>query len=547
MRMRWVLTFKDSGAAKARLVIIGFTDPDLLDLHTQAPTMTRRTRQLLLSLAATKGWTVLKADAKTAFLQGQASQLDREVFARPVPELAEALHLKHDQAVRLRKACYGLVNAPREWYLDVDRTLKSIGLERLVTEPCAWRLRSAATGKSVGVITSHVDDFLITGDEQSPDWLKVVRAFYDAYKWTPWEVNTFGHCGVDVTQGLNRGFVLSQADYVNNIDQIELTPERRVETSASITEAERSEMRAVLGAVQWKVYQTGPQHSAQLSLLQSSITLATVQTLLDVNKLVREVHSYKHLTLKIHPLCLPDEDELLFVCWTDAALANRPDLSSTGGFVVGLTAKKLLDGQSQQVNLISWKSGKLPRKAKSSLGAEVQAMSEGEQELMFCRLQFAEMTGETVDLRDYWKAVNSIPGVIVIDAKACYDAVHKGLSAHASGLGLKDKHGALELMTLMECLEAGRTLVRWVHSEAQLADALTKAAAKEMMLRVLEQGEWTIVHDPQMVSAKNRRKLQKPTFESEYRLPEHQDASVLFTAEFVQKWTTRFTEQMKLW
>ena len=97
MKMRWVLTFKgldhspSKMKAKARLVLLGYSDPDLLELQTSSPTMTRRSRQLLLSLCTHKRWRLRKADAKSAFLQGSQRERDRNVFTVPVPELSQAL------------------------------------------------------------------------------------------------------------------------------------------------------------------------------------------------------------------------------------------------------------------------------------------------------------------------------------------------------------------------------------------------------------------------------------------------------------------------
>ena len=62
MKMRWVLTFKvldhnpSKIKAKARLVLLGYSDPDLLELQTSSPTMTRRSRQLLLNLCTHQRW-----------------------------------------------------------------------------------------------------------------------------------------------------------------------------------------------------------------------------------------------------------------------------------------------------------------------------------------------------------------------------------------------------------------------------------------------------------------------------------------------------------
>ena len=56
MKSRWILTFKDDGRAKARLVLMGFTEPDLLHLRADSPTVSRRGRQLFLQECANRSW-----------------------------------------------------------------------------------------------------------------------------------------------------------------------------------------------------------------------------------------------------------------------------------------------------------------------------------------------------------------------------------------------------------------------------------------------------------------------------------------------------------
>ena len=64
MKMRCVVTFKDDGSLKARLVVQGFTDQRL-----SSPTASRRSRQIFLTLAASLGFQTHKGDVKCAFLQ----------------------------------------------------------------------------------------------------------------------------------------------------------------------------------------------------------------------------------------------------------------------------------------------------------------------------------------------------------------------------------------------------------------------------------------------------------------------------------------------
>ena len=50
MKMRWVVTFKDDGSLKARLVVQGFTGQRLGKIPTSSPTASRRSRQIFLTL-----------------------------------------------------------------------------------------------------------------------------------------------------------------------------------------------------------------------------------------------------------------------------------------------------------------------------------------------------------------------------------------------------------------------------------------------------------------------------------------------------------------
>ena len=185
MRMRWVLTFKagdsaDYVKAKARIVLLGYSDPDLTELVTAAPTLSRRGQMLLLNLATHKRWDCLKADAKSAFLQGSSNQAKRNIFAVPVEELSEAMGLPRGQAVRLLKAAYGLASAPREWFLDVcDVMQEKAGLTRLQCDPCLWIFKD--NGKVVGAIGAHVDDFLITGDETNAKWTAALDILFKSF------------------------------------------------------------------------------------------------------------------------------------------------------------------------------------------------------------------------------------------------------------------------------------------------------------------------------------------------------------------------------
>ena len=111
MKMRWVLTWKELPEeeqnvegevlrkAKARLVVIGYTDPDLTEIPRDSPTLAVRTRFMMYAIAAASKWKLYKGDIETAFLQGPKDEVSRRVYGKPPPELLKRLGLSDDYIV----------------------------------------------------------------------------------------------------------------------------------------------------------------------------------------------------------------------------------------------------------------------------------------------------------------------------------------------------------------------------------------------------------------------------------------------------------------
>ena len=512
--MRWVLTWKENGSAKGRIVLIGFQDPDLQTMNSSAPTMSRRTRQLGLQTSSIRRWRVLKADVKAAFLQGEEVETARNLFAIPVPELAKALNMQPNEVVQIQKSCYGLVNAPASWFECVRKTLATVGFRQCKTDPCLWVLPDLKTGKGIlGYICAHVDDFLISGDEESDEWADALTAFHARFKWSPWEFSSFSHCGVKIREEPDFSFTLDHASFCENIEQVVFQGRADHEP---LRGEEMTQLRGALGALQWRAHQTGPHLSARLGQLQSEISKATVATAKATNKLIRECFNTRHISTKINQLFVDDPEKMVFVAWSDAALANRIDLGSTGGYLIAAANPDILTGTCAPLTCVSWRSSKLQRKARSSLSAEAQALSEAENELMYTRLAWCELCGMEVDLKAPELSIQKISGTLVIDAKSLYDIVQKK-DLNSAAFGLRDKHISLEVMCLLEAIQRLKTDVRWVHSEAQLADGLTKPLPPGILHKVLLEGRWTLMYDPNFTSAKKLRAAKKTIFNQELR------------------------------
>ena len=147
--MRWVLVWKttpDEKKAKARLVVKGFTDPDLIKLRAEAPTLSKAGRHLLLQLGVSNRFRFEVGDVKTAFLQGDKTETERDVYLEPTREIRERLGFTEKQILRLLGSAYGLRTAPRSWYLRVKADLESLGWRMHQMEPCVF-LSTMTKGK----------------------------------------------------------------------------------------------------------------------------------------------------------------------------------------------------------------------------------------------------------------------------------------------------------------------------------------------------------------------------------------------------------------
>ena len=163
-----------------------------------------------------------------------------------------------------------------------------------------------------------------------------------------------------------------------------------------------------------------------------------------------------------------------------------------------------LNGEAANFSFLHWGSFKLPRVARSSLACEVQAGSTALEEMEFFQLVWHELSHGPFALSDRAQVLQRGPAAaIVTDCKSFFDAI---TGSESSALGLKDKRSAVECLAIRQAIQASCAKVRWVHSQAQLADGLTKVnfEAARLLAQMAVQGRWRLVHDPAFVSARRR-------------------------------------------
>ena len=504
VHMRWILTWKTkedgSRRAKARAVLLGYQDPQYEYRATTAPVMTRQSRQLLLQLAANEQWHVYKGDVTGAFLQGRP--YPGEMYCVPCSEICEAMGLPPNSVTRLKRACYGLVEAPLEWYRTVSEFLESLGLTRLWSDPCCWIWRNQ--GRTQGIVSGHVDDFLFSGCEDNPQWRHIIEQIKLQFKWGDWEQDSFTQCGVQI-QRQGKSFHLSQRHYLDGVPEIPVNSSRRKNPSESTTSWEKSQLRALLGAMSWYAQQVGPHVSADVGLLLSEVNSSTVSTLIRANTLLSNTKARKAHHMIIHHF--PDSTSLGLYAWVDASSQNRVCGGSTEGLFIGMAPLSLLQGEVCAVSPMLWHSHKIDRVCRSPGAAETQAAVtqaavNGEDHLYYLRYQWSEMLHGPVDTKAPDEAVKKVVGCVISDSRNVYDKLQTEVVAIKGA----EKRSNIELLSLKEAQHRTQVQVRWVHSEAQLGNALTKAGGGHELELFYRMGhQWRIVEDSLMRSARRRK------------------------------------------
>jgi hypothetical protein len=106
--------------------------------------------RLLLALAAQEGWQVHHMDVKSVFLNGD---LKEEVYVRQSTGFIVAD--QEGKVLRLRKALYGLRQAPRAWNSKLDDTLKKMNFIQSEHEHAMYR---RSHGDDILLIRVYVND-----------------------------------------------------------------------------------------------------------------------------------------------------------------------------------------------------------------------------------------------------------------------------------------------------------------------------------------------------------------------------------------------------
>ena len=140
------------------MVAKGFTQtPGLNFKETLAPVVKPQTIEVVLTLALAQGWSLHQMDVNNAFLQGKLAE---DVYMQQPPGF---LHSEFPQHVcKLKKAIYGLRQAPRAWHDSLKAFVLSVGFQISLSDSSLFIYNKHGVQDFLLV---YVDDLLLTGSD----------------------------------------------------------------------------------------------------------------------------------------------------------------------------------------------------------------------------------------------------------------------------------------------------------------------------------------------------------------------------------------------
>ena len=435
---------QDDGSLKpkARSVVRGFQEAGLRDLNTFSPTCSKSSWRVLLTVASYRGWAPIAVDISTAFLQGGA--LQRQVYVRWPQELHAP-----GQLLKLRKAVYGLVDAPLQWYQARHKAMLSLGA---IVVPFDLAIYLFWDHENLcGWAAVHVNDISIAGTDSVIS--SVLEALHSVFSVGSEKREEYVFCGVHLEckrddDGNLIEITLDQQKYIDEIAEISL--EESTDRGRLLNAKETTLHRGLIGALSWCTGQTRPDFSYSVCRLSQRSSKPTVSDALQANKTLQHMRK-RSLFIRFPKLSGP----VRLIGYHDSSWGNGEEGKTVGGWL--WTIASVGEDKKERFCLINWKSRTLRRVVKPTFAGETLACSACLDDLFLTLNVVTEITKMRV------------PVTLRTHCASLFDHVylHKAVS---------EKRLLIELAVIGDAITSGEvTNLECVATQDQLADALTKS------------------------------------------------------------------------
>ena len=450
LNTNWVIVQKGD-AIKARLCVRGDQEKDKEDIRTDSPTVHKTSIKLFYLLAALNDWKIKTADVMAAFLQG--ADLDRDVYVRPPKERRVPGVLW-----KMVKEAYGLVDASRGFYLELEKTLLELGCVVSKHDPAMY-MYFGNGAKLDGMILTHVDDML--HGSGGSDFEKIVMEPLRArFLFGKEEESDFKYVGSSVSKK-GDSIVVCQDGYIDALAMPELEEFIGMKGDDFVSEESQVVFRELVGKIGWLANTTRPDLCFNKLVLSTKVGKATVTDVKLAAKIIKKV---KCESTQMKFPNLGPVTEWTLQAYGDGAHKSLPDkVSSCGGQVIVIANKK-----ENLKCVVSWRSRKLRRVVTSSTAAEALAVNDALDEAVYVKEVLKELIGET--------AVQ-IPIEVFTDSRNLYRSV-------MSTSLVDNPRLRSDVAKLKESMKIGEMSKLWkIDGSDMIADCLTKkgACSKKLM------------------------------------------------------------------
>ncbi|KAJ9552305.1 hypothetical protein OSB04_016350 [Centaurea solstitialis] len=427
---------------KARLVAQGYTQEEGIDYDDVfAPVARIEAIRLFLAFASYKGFKVYQMDVKSAFLYGT---IDEEVYVSQPPGFEDPKY--PDKVYKLRKALYGLHQAPRAWYDTLSSYLLENKFERGVIDKTLFIKR---TKTDMLLVQIYVDD-IIFGSTRDDMCKEFEELMHKKFKMSSMGELTF-FLGLQVKQKVD-GIFINRSKYVasmlqkfglNDAKPASTSMETHKHLTADVEgeEVEVHNYRSMIGSL---MYLTASRPNIMF--------VVCVCARYQVRPKESHLHAVKRIFkyLKGQPrlgLWYPNDSSFDLVAYTDSDYggANLDRKSTSGGC-------QFLGGR-----LVSWQCKKQTTISQSTIEAEYIAASQCCSQVLWIQNQ----------MQDYGLSFLQTP--IYIDNNSAISIVNNPVK-HS-----KTKHIEIKYHFIRDCNEKKLIQVLKVHTDDQYADLFTKA------------------------------------------------------------------------
>jgi hypothetical protein len=453
---------------KARLVAQGFSQKEGIDFNeTFAPTMHLKTARVLLALAARENLEVRQYDISTAFLH---ASLTEEVYVKQPP--GHLVAGKEDWVYKLKKAMYGLKNAPRAYSDHFMSVLKDLGFKQSASDDCLWMLRQ---GKYYVYYLFHVDDIICVSN--SPGLRKTCfEALEERFEGgirDEGQVSKF--LGLIIDRLSDGSYTLSQEHYIEKMAEQfnitedssptdtpgeygkKLTAEMLPKTPEEKLAAAKLPFQQLVGCLIY-ITKTRPDVAYSISNVARYMSSWGKEHFKAALRILR----YLYTTREKKILLSSSRDQPFVIsAYCDANYGDDREVvgldekwKSQGGFIVYLAESP-----------VSWRSRRHKSRSLSSMESEYMEASEAAKEVIFFRVLMKELNYDMIE-----------PTTMYEDNKACI-AFSKNNTCHD-----RTKHIDVRAYHLRDLVKEGEVSVVHVDTNNQLADMFTKHQLKHTFL-----------------------------------------------------------------